>query len=443
VVGVLARKAAAALLSTLSAPEAAGAGFAVARTIGLLVGQLVAEVILAALTYGASTTIVAAKAAIQGARVTARFGSAIRRVRTALDPLLDVVKQLKKALDGAVTAIRKWIDDVLEWMRNLARRFTRRFTRKRRKQDEDTRREKVKADALEAASSAVRGKSQISEVRPVLKRIENQYRPKGLRSLTANASSDWKVIELTARASSPERREIPISDVLPKDDLDRLKPLFQKKPIPGPTGKLRSDYTVAALSLNGELVGSEELNVKFGPHAEVVVLSKYWSTALDLAKCEASTGGSPRLVLAINRTPCPWCAKALAKAVVLAKMDPLIARHVEFILAPTSLYEARMARGKLTTGKALMGLAILGWDIRQLATRAPEERTRSSEYWEKDLAEWAAKVHARVADLGLDLRQLARRSFVERAVNAKSGERALAAWAAELDALFDRDNKAS
>ena len=120
VVGVLARRAAAALLSTLSAPEAAGAGFAVARTIGLLVGQLLVEVILAALTYGASTTIVAAKAAIQGARVTARLAARSAACAPPWTRCWTSSSSSRRRWTGWSTPSAKWIDDVLEWMRNLA-----------------------------------------------------------------------------------------------------------------------------------------------------------------------------------------------------------------------------------------------------------------------------------------------------------------------------------
>ena len=118
-VGDLAHRAATALLASLNAE---GAAFSIGRTMGTIVGMIVVEVLLAIFTGGASAGVTAAKTAITSARVTARFAGVLRRVRRALEPLLAVIQRMKGALGEVLGAIRRWFDDVLRWMRGIARR---------------------------------------------------------------------------------------------------------------------------------------------------------------------------------------------------------------------------------------------------------------------------------------------------------------------------------
>ncbi|HEV7722346.1 MAG TPA: DUF4157 domain-containing protein [Iamia sp.] len=118
--GRLGREAAAGLLTALNAT---GAGYAVGRTMGSLVGQLLVEVVLAILTAGAAAFISGAKAALTGARATSKLAGAIRKIRSALEPIVKLVERLKGAVKELMAAVRKWLDDVLRWMKGLGEKI--------------------------------------------------------------------------------------------------------------------------------------------------------------------------------------------------------------------------------------------------------------------------------------------------------------------------------
>lgn len=118
-VGDLAASAAEQMLEMLTAE---GSAFAIGRVLGNIVGMLLVEIILAIVTAGGSTLITAGKVALQGAAKASKLGKALKKLKKVLDPLLDMLKKLKKTLDGLVSKIRKWIDDVLDWMKRKLKR---------------------------------------------------------------------------------------------------------------------------------------------------------------------------------------------------------------------------------------------------------------------------------------------------------------------------------
>lgn len=122
-VGQLAEEAATNLLNALNSD---GTAFQIGRVMGTVVGIIAVEVLLAIFTGGGSTAITAAKTAIQGSRIAGRLVSAFRRIRRAIEPLLDMVQRLRGALRNLINRIRRWFDDILEWIRNIFRRVSRR-----------------------------------------------------------------------------------------------------------------------------------------------------------------------------------------------------------------------------------------------------------------------------------------------------------------------------
>lgn len=122
-VGQLAEEAATNLLNALNSD---GTAFQIGRVMGTVVGIIAVEVLLAIFTGGGSTAITAAKAAIQGSRLAGRLVSAFRRIRRAIEPLLDLVQRLRGALRNLIGRIRRWFDDILAWIRNIFRRVGRR-----------------------------------------------------------------------------------------------------------------------------------------------------------------------------------------------------------------------------------------------------------------------------------------------------------------------------
>jgi len=125
-IGRVARTAAQQMLASLNAE---GAAFAIGRTMGAVVGQLLVEALLAAFTGGASAGLTAAKAALTGARAAGRLASVLRRVRTALQPALQAMARLRSSLGRVVGQLRRWLDDVLRWMRGVGRRVRQRVGR--------------------------------------------------------------------------------------------------------------------------------------------------------------------------------------------------------------------------------------------------------------------------------------------------------------------------
>ena len=128
-VGRIARTAAQQMLASLNAD---GAAFAIGRTMGSVVGQLLVEVILAIFTGGASTALTAAKAALTGARAAGRLASVLRRIRAAIQPALRAMARLRSSLGRVVGQLRRWLDDVVRWMRGVGRRVRSRVGRMRR-----------------------------------------------------------------------------------------------------------------------------------------------------------------------------------------------------------------------------------------------------------------------------------------------------------------------
>jgi hypothetical protein len=209
-----------------------------------------------------------------------------------------------------------------------------------------------------------------------------------------------------------------------KSQLRRLRLIFENK-ARQLSKKAPRNYVVAAITVDGKLVGSHEYNEPSsgkddpGRHAEKVVVDSYWDEALDLVREKvanarnAATYGQkvrrPRLVFAISASPChQYCAPLLTRKIAEVRSDPVIGSHADFVLAPRTPYEGRMDPQKKTVITDLTAMVVLqsgaedeisrsqiGWDLMQLATKPEAEAS-----WERHLAQLAHKLWAKAKKAG-------------------------------------------
>ncbi|WP_233223762.1 hypothetical protein [Amycolatopsis sp. CA-128772] len=309
-----------------------------------------------------------------------------------------ISEKIKSILEKVQAPVGKVIDSVVGSIVKAGRKVWSKLkgqNKETKGQEPSTGSAKVKADALRDAGTRLHKLESIEKAKPVLDDIRRQYRPHGLKRLEMTASSDAKSVELTAVASPPDQRRIPFAEVFQGVDLEHLKKIFENK------AEGMRDYVVAALSVDGTMIGQAQYNdsatgTKGGRHAEVVVISQHWEHALTVVRAGIAQGKRPKLVFAISASPCQACTAVLNEHIRRVRSDPTIGQKADFILAPRSTYEGRMHPEKKTTGKGLADLVLLdgvelGWDIRQLATKE-----KIGKHWELPLAEWAHKLWQKV-----------------------------------------------
>lgn len=118
-VGGLAQSAADTLIQALNAP---GTAYNIGRILGMAIAIIVVEAVIAYFTAGIGTALTAAKAAVQGARAGSRLGTMFNSIRRAVEPLLELVQRFRRQLDNVVDAVKRWFDDVVDWIRGIFRR---------------------------------------------------------------------------------------------------------------------------------------------------------------------------------------------------------------------------------------------------------------------------------------------------------------------------------
>src|SRR6185312_9792782 len=72
-------------------------------------------------------------------------------------------------------------------------------------------------------------------------------------------------------------------------------------------------------------------------HAEANLVASFWDAAIERAREKSANGQKVALTIAINRAPCPSCASMLASRI--GTVDPELKKRIQFILAPTGVYE--------------------------------------------------------------------------------------------------------
>jgi hypothetical protein len=190
----------------------------------------------------------------------------------------------------------------------------------------------VKAAALDEVSKRGSGGafSSVESFQSMIKDVGKQFKPKGLKSLTATVQDEASMdIAVTAVASPGDQRTIKWRDAFAGPGSKKLQEAF----------KSQGWDSFAALSLNKEAIG--ELSASGDTHAEVGLLNSSWPKALDKARKNAAKGETSEIVVVINRTPCPNCTARLVGKINEAKQDETIASNTKFILAPTGVYEPR------------------------------------------------------------------------------------------------------
>jgi hypothetical protein len=280
----------------------------------------------------------------------------------------------------------------------------------------------VASDAVDAVAAATRGGKfdTIEEFHAAVDAVKDRFAGRGLNQLSARVSDPSTLtIEVSASAgpaagvqrhavdvvvqraggpaappagaaAPPARRTIAWSDAFSGADAEKFKAKFE----------VQGQSTFAALSVNGETIGSVSQSDENG-HAEVNLCNASWAAAIARAG-EVGTPSNPaRLVLAINRSPCPSCTGVLVSRI--SSVPAGVKGRVRFILAPTGVYEPSRPRNpeeveaerqalaqvaktagspgvrnvlktefdqdRITKASDLGALAAAGWDIKALSAR--------------------------------------------------------------------------
>lgn len=151
----------------------------------------------------------------------------------------------------------------------------------------------------------------------------------------AQRSVDAPVVQRAASGAvappPPARRTIAWRDAFKGADAAKFRSKFL----------VQGQSTYAALSVNGRTIGSVRASDAAG-HAERNLCAASWDEALHLARSSGTPSEPARLVMGINRTPCPSCAEFLVGK--LASVPQSVKDRVHFVLAPTGVYEPSKAR---------------------------------------------------------------------------------------------------
>ena len=313
---------------------------------------------------------------------------------------------LSEQLVVIIEGIRELVDRALDWLMDRAVSMGQSIlnslglgTEEEVEENEETPEStQVKADALNEAGSRLRQLEKAEQIPFILQEIENQYRPRGLHSLTLEQNGT-SGIEVVARASEPERRTITWDEVLDDSgtgDYEEAKRAFASSKEPGREGERNAPTVVAMVTVNGQAMGPPLWNEPGGSHAEDRAIEEQWPAAVSRAREAIIEQRHTRIVFAISATPCGRCSANLQRIMreLRNELGDEGRQYVELILAPRSLYEGshmphegEEPASTATSGRNLRELSDLGWDIRQFAAR--DDLHSSRRYWDQPLAEYA------------------------------------------------------
>ncbi|MBK6872039.1 MAG: DUF4157 domain-containing protein [Kineosporiaceae bacterium] len=172
------------------------------------------------------------------------------------------------------------------------------------------------------------------EVATTVAAILEANRSSGLHDLGVSVPDEESMdLEISASASAPDTGMIPFTTV------------FSVGPAPDPDQfEEQGRATVAAISVDGRMLGTVSRSRGADPpdHAEwILVDGPMWQEAID-AIVQAPPGAPVgQVALAINRTPCSFCADHVAEALAIVVRDLRAANIVApvFVLAATGTYE--------------------------------------------------------------------------------------------------------
>ncbi|MCS7477616.1 hypothetical protein ACFFQW_45955 [Umezawaea endophytica] len=321
-----------------------------------------------------------------------------------------ISEKIKSILDKIQAPVGKVVDSVVGTIVKAGKKlFKKAFGKKDKKKDdlETAQTSQVKKAAIRDATTALRGKEKVDDIKPVLDGIRRRYQPDGLKSLTVEAAPDLSTIAVKATASPEDEARIPFEHVfrnMGKQQVEDLRKVFENKAREVYGDDAKRDYVIAAITVDGTVIGQAEYNdAGTGVHAEVM-LGPHWNNAIkvvtaqvaknkDTARRNGEEYKKPQLVFALSASPCQACAKVLKQRIAEARRD--IGDDAQFVLAIRAVYEGRMDRQKKTLGKDLVALVDLGWDLKQLATKV-----EFNKHWEGPIIETATRLANRVTKVG-------------------------------------------
>ena len=126
--------------------------YEIGEVIGLVVGVIVTELVIAYFTGGAGGAASAGKWALKIGKHAPKLLALLQRAKIALAPVFRVFQRLKGVLARWAQKVSKWIDEMVAWFRaKLRRRPPRRKPRRHRDRDDD---DSAEARAARAAAAA-------------------------------------------------------------------------------------------------------------------------------------------------------------------------------------------------------------------------------------------------------------------------------------------------
>jgi hypothetical protein len=267
----------------------------------------------------------------------------------------------------------------------------------------------VKQEALTALSGRLQGVQHFTQVHTIVQGVLNELRPKGLKSLTASLDKEATSVKVEARASEPEERSVPFSQVFPgaSKELTELRTILSGRGSHPETG--RSGYVAATVSLDGSLVGQAEYNGPLEPdeanpahnHAEQrLVRSGRLTAAVEQAKQKVAGGGNAEVVFSVSTAPCQVCSSFLAGELGAVKSGLSAAerQHISFRLLATRVYETGHTKTeeawdkhmeRSTKFSDMVALHEAGWDLAQLDVGG--KQTTAMRIWAEACARVAGK----------------------------------------------------
>ncbi len=201
----------------IAALNSEGALYELGKTIGTVVGMIAVEVILAALTMGASTAKTAVSAGAQAlkaiTKLVPKLAKILPKLKKALAPAFKAFTKLKNAFGRWAAKMQKYLDDLLLWAKNSLRRMGNKLRGKgkgprkprRPKKPRKKPRKKPGSEARRIALMAAhtgwrKAKAQShskvvteAQIKSVLRTVKVKAKPGSVKLSLVRRRSTWKV----------------------------------------------------------------------------------------------------------------------------------------------------------------------------------------------------------------------------------------------------------
>src|SRR4051794_34592329 len=167
-------------------------------------------------------------------------------------PIIRGLKGLGGKAKAKFQVGKKWVKGKAEAGKNWVKGKANRLVNKSKTPEQA---HQVKQIAISTLAARLAGVNDYKKVLPIVRAVEKELKPQGLKSLVARLSSKTLTIDIQARASNPETKSVPFESVFPAF----ITPIAElKRQLAGqaqhPTSGRRS-YVVASVAVNGKEFG--------------------------------------------------------------------------------------------------------------------------------------------------------------------------------------------